>query len=283
VLIPAHDERTVIRRCLDHLFDGIDAAAIEVAVVCNGCRDDTADIARASGYPIEVVELDEASKPAALRAGDRRLRAFPRLYLDADVVVPGPTVRLVLERLAQAGAFAARPPFRYDTAHSSTLVRRYYRARSQIPAVMGSLWGAGVYGLSADGRARFGDHPDVVAEDLFVDRHFTAAEIDIVGTDPVVVTAPGHYRDLLKVMRRAYRGAGESDARAVGSGRAGPASTTASTLTDVRRLGARSPSGAIDAATYAFVAASARAYVALGRSTRWERDESSRAVAGVSR
>ena len=75
---------------------------------------------------------------------------------------------------------------------------------------MGSIWGAGVYGLSAAGRARFGDHPDVVAEDLFVDQCFDADEIDIVGDEPVVVVAPAHYRDLLKVMRRAYRGAAEN-------------------------------------------------------------------------
>ena len=115
VLIPAHNEGAVIGRCLDHLFEGIDRSDLEVAVVCNGCHDDTAAVARASGHPVEVIELDEASKPAALRAGDRLLRTFPRLYLDADVVLRGPIARQVLEHLAQDGSVAARPPFRYDT------------------------------------------------------------------------------------------------------------------------------------------------------------------------
>src|ERR671910_462787 len=149
VLIPAHDESAVIGRCLHHLFDGIDTADLEVAVVCNGCHDDTAAVARATGHPVEVIELDGASKPAALRAGDRLLRTFPRLYLDAEVVLRGSTARQVLEQLARDGAVAARPPFRYDTTHSSRIVRRYYRARSQVPAVMGSIWGAGVYALTA--------------------------------------------------------------------------------------------------------------------------------------
>jgi glycosyltransferase involved in cell wall biosynthesis len=87
VLIPAHNEGAVISRCLHHLFEGTDAGDFEVAVVCNGCDDDTAAVARASAPPVEVIELDEASKPAALRAGDRLLRTFPRLYLDADVVL----------------------------------------------------------------------------------------------------------------------------------------------------------------------------------------------------
>jgi len=285
VLIPAHNEDAVIGRCLDNLFEGTDPPQLEVAVVCNGCSDDTAAVARACGHPVEVIELDEASKPAALRAGDRRLRTFPRLYLDADVVLRGPIARQVLEHLARDGSVAARPPIRYDTAHSSAIVRRYYSARSRVPAVMGSIWGAGVYGLSAAGRARFGNHPDVVAEDLFVDQCFDADEIEIVGDEPVVVVAPGCYRDLLNVMRRAYRGAAENrvaTGQPDGQDRrvARSASTTRTTLRDVLRL-CRSVPGVVDAATYAFVAVSARVYIALGRSARWERDESSRSAAVV--
>jgi hypothetical protein len=213
------------------------------------------------------------------------LRSFPRLYLDADVVLAGPTARHVLEHLARGGSVAARPPFRYDTAHSSAIVRRYYRARSRVPGVMGSIWGAGVYGLSAAGRARFGDHPDVVADDLFVHQRFDADEIDIVGDDPVVVVAPACFRDLLKVRRRAYRGAAESRVETKEPGPqdrriAQPRSTTPSTLRDVMRLCDSVP-GVLDAATYALVAVSARIYNVLGPAARWERDDSSRSVTGV--
>jgi hypothetical protein len=37
--------------------------------------------------------------------------------------------------------------------------------------------------------------------------------------------------------------------------------------------------GVIDAAAYAFVAVASRLYNRFGRSTRWERDDSSRSVA----
>lgn len=276
VLIPAHNESAVIGRCLEHLFQGLDPDELEVAVVCNGCHDDTAAVARACGHPVRVIELAAASKPAALRAGDQLLRTFPRLYLDADVVLSGPAARRVLEHLAHDGALASRPPLRYETAHASTIVRRYYRARSQVPAVMGSMWGAGIYGLSAEGRSRFSEFPDVVADDLFVDQRFTRHEIDIVGDEPVVVMAPAHFWDLLKVMRRSYRGTAETQV-ATGESIGGGRSTTPTTLRDVLRL-CRSLSGVVDATTYAFVAIAARAYVALGRPARWERDESSRAV-----
>jgi glycosyltransferase involved in cell wall biosynthesis len=285
VLIPAHNEGAVIRRCLDHLFEGIEVGELEVTVVCNGCDDDTAAIARASGHPVEVIELDEASKPAALRAGDRLLHAFPRLYLDADVVLRGAVARQVLEHLERDGAVAARPPFRYDATHSTAIVQRYFRARSRMPTVMGSIWGAGVYGLSAAGRARFGDHPDVVAEDLFVHQHFEPDEIEIVGDEAVVVIAPARFEDLLKVRRRAYRGVVENRATANEPEQrdrraAQPATTTPSTLRDLLRL-CRSLPGTLDAATYAFVAVSARLYNAVGATARWERDESSRSIAGA--
>ncbi|WP_080628206.1 glycosyltransferase [Mycolicibacterium smegmatis] len=279
VLIPAHNESAVIARCLNSLFHGIDASELEVAVVCNGCQDDTVAVVRNSGHLVEVIDLAIPSKTAALRAGDQLLHTFPRLYLDADVVLPGPVAIRVLQHLSHTGSTAARPPFRYETSHSSAIVRRYYRARSRIPAVMGSIWGAGVYGLSETGRARFGDYPDVVADDLFVDQFFRRDEIDIVGDEPVVVMAPAHFRDLLKVMRRAYRGAAESMGTSSHSASAPTASnpTTAGTMRDVLRL-CRTPSGIIDAATYALVAITARIYVTLGRTTVWERDESSRSM-----
>lgn len=273
VLIPAHNESAVIRRCLTSLLGGGEPGELEVAVVCNGCRDDTAEVARTWGPSVTVIEIEQASKPAALRAGDRLLRTFPRLYLDADVMLPGRTAHRVLAALARDGALAARPPFRFDTTRSSALVRRYYRARTRLPVVTKSIWGAGVYGLSAAGRARFAEYPDIVADDLFVDQHFKPGEIEVVGDEPVVVVAPATLGDLLKVRRRAYRGAAENRARELV---ADATVTTSSTMRDVARLAANGLPGVLDALTYVFIAVAARVYLVFGRTTRWERDESSR-------
>ena len=130
------------------------------------------------------------------------------------MILPGSAARLVLERL-RAGAVAARPPIRYDSDAASWLVRSYYRARSRVPAVLGSLWGAGVYGLSAVGRRRFGAFPDLVADDLWVDGHFTDGEIEIVDCPPVVVVAPRRTRDLVEVLRRVYVGKGRGRPRPI--------------------------------------------------------------------
>jgi glycosyltransferase involved in cell wall biosynthesis len=280
VVIPANDEALVIRRCLDALFEGFEPGSLDVVVVCNGCTDDTAVQARSSGHPVRVLELGPASKPAALRAGDAAALAFPRIYLDADVVLPGTAARVLLERL-RAGAVAGRPPIRYDSIGASAPVRSYYRARSRVPAVLGSLWGAGVYGLSPEGRSRFGEFPDVVGDDLWVDRLFDRGEVEIVDCAPVVVTVPRRTRDLMLQLRRTYRGKAEPTPDLDGRAR----QTMPSTLRDLGRLVAAGPVGALDAATYSAFAAGARLSLAVAQAAsgpptgaRWERDDSSRAA-----
>jgi hypothetical protein len=191
-------------------------------------------------------------------------------------VLPGAAARVLLERL-RAGAVAGRPPIRYDSVGASAPVRSYYRARSRVSAVLGSLWGAGVYGLSADGRSRFGEFPDVVGDDLWVDRLFDRGEVEIMDCAPVVVTVPRRTRDLMLLLRRTYRGKAEP-----APDPDGPGPTMPSTLRDLGRLAAAGPGGALDAATYGAFAAGARLSLAVagGASAAggWERDESSRAA-----
>jgi glycosyltransferase involved in cell wall biosynthesis len=280
VVIPAHDEAVVIKRCLDSLFTGIEPGELEVIVVCNGCHDETAAVARSCGHPVRVLELQTASKSAALRAGDLAARTLPRLYLDADVLLCGASARRVAERLS-AGAVAARPPVVYSSEASSAAVRRYFRARSGMPSLLSHLWGAGVYGLSAAGRARFDTFPDVMADDLWIDLLFEPAEVEIVECQPVVVSVPRRGRDLVHVLRRTYRGKAENGLGISGVNRA--RETSGSTLRDLRRLALSGPTAAIDAATYASFAAGVRLGRALETAAstpsgadRWERDDSSR-------
>jgi hypothetical protein len=148
---------------------------------------------------------------------------------------------------------------------------------------MHSLWGAGVYGLSARGRARFTTFPDLFADDLWLDRQFERDEVEIVDCAPVVVGVPRRSRDLVHVLRRTYRG------KRVTRPAVGPderaRETTASALRDLMSSAASNPAAALDAMTYAAFAAGARLALRLGDrggpdpvGERWERDESSRAA-----
>lgn len=279
VVIPAHNEAAVIERCLGALLAGFEADEVDVVVVCNGCTDDTAARARRSGTAVRVVELERGHKPTALRAGDRLATAMPRLYLDADVILPSAAARRVLERLASGDVAAARPRLAYDSRRSSAPVRSYFRARSRVPAVLNALWGAGVYGVSAEGRARFDEFPDVVADDLWIDHMFARDEIEIVDCEPVVVTVPRRSSDLLRILRRANRG---KDRHATPGGNARTRRTTRATLADLGRLTVSGPIAALDAVTYATFAVGARLMRILTAPSgslaagAWERDLSSR-------
>jgi glycosyltransferase involved in cell wall biosynthesis len=272
IVIPAHNEAAVIGRGLDRLFDAL-GEGVEVVVACNGCTDATAEVVRNSGHPVTVIALETPSKPAALMAAEAATRTFPRVYLDADVLAPGAAIRAVIEHLGRDGALAARPPLVYDTSASSWVVRRFYRARAAVPAVMGSLWGAGVYALSSTGRDRFDEFPALVADDLFVDRLFRRDEIELVGAVPVVVVAPATTSGLLASFRRAFRGNRAMTGEAAG-GRPG----TRATVRDLLRLACRGPAELLDATVYATVVVAARALAwRLPRSSgHWERDETSR-------
>ena len=196
VVIPAHDEARVIKRCLDGLFEGLAPGDLEVVVVCNGCPDDTPAVARSSGHPIRVIERPTASKPAALRIGDdghllsaalpgRRRRAEGRRR-------PGrarATAAGVAAGLQSATSGGASLPFAATTEPG----RAFRRCSGRC--------GGGVYGLSAAGLQRFDAFPDLVADDL-ADRHFDPSEVEIIDCAPVVVTVPRRSRDLVRVLRR---------------------------------------------------------------------------------
>ena len=68
VVIPAHNESSVIARTLSAMVDGTQENEIDVIVVCNGCTDETATITRRFAPAVRVVETDVASKTYALNS-----------------------------------------------------------------------------------------------------------------------------------------------------------------------------------------------------------------------
>jgi len=209
VVIPAHNEEAVIGRCLRALLTGADPDELEIVVACNGCTDATADIARSFGPPVRVVETPVASKIAALNLGDAAATGFPRFFVDADVEFDGAGLRAVAEVLREGRLLAAAPGLRIDTSGASWLVRAYYRVLERLPSVSDDLVGRGVYALSAEGRARFGEFPDVIADDHFVRRSFAPSERGVVAGVASTVRVPVTLRGLLQRKVRVFAGNAE--------------------------------------------------------------------------
>jgi glycosyltransferase involved in cell wall biosynthesis len=275
VVIAAHNEGTVIGRCLDALLAEAAPGEFDVTVVANGCTDDTAAVA-SSRAGVRVVDLAQPGKPGALNAGDRVAEGFPRVYLDADVVVTSAGLREIAAALGPHRP-AAVPRRELDLTGRPTPVRAFYAINSRLPVYRDGLFGRGLIALSEAGRARFDEFPNQIADDLFLDSLFTSEEKVEVATVTTRIATPRRTRDLVRRLVRVRRGNAamrRAAAEGVVAARVRPAARF-SWLSDVVLP---RPWLAPAAACYVTitVAAAFAARRAARRGYGWERDDSSR-------
>jgi glycosyltransferase involved in cell wall biosynthesis len=203
VAIPAHNEGAVIVRCLRAIFTGIDSALIDVVVVCNGCTDNTAEMAR-SFNNVRVYELDKPSKVNAINFADSVLTTFPRVYVDADLIITGRDLLKVAEYLRQPDVYAVAPYMIIDDSHSSLCVKAYHRIWTRLPYYKTRL--GGVFGLSEKARERFSKFPDIIADDAYVRAHFTSNERLVPDDCSFLAMAPKKLSELIKIKTRSRFG-----------------------------------------------------------------------------
>lgn len=274
IIIPAHNEQTGIARCLDALRPQL-IPGDSVVVVCNGCTDETADIARGFGDPVRVVELAKASKIAALNVGDTLTDVFPRLYVDGDVALDDGAVAALVAELSVGPVELAAPALRVDTTNASLLVRLYTAIWSRLPSVKDDTTARGVYGLSSLGRSRFEVFPDVTADDHFVRDRISPQHRLVVGSVASTVVSSQTLRGLLKRKTRTVGGNRQLDA-ASPEGRRRYRRRRRQWVTVVRNDPRLLPVIPL----YLLVSVVPRAVVVArrlrGRSAGWDRDDSSR-------
>lgn len=274
VIIPACNESDVIVSCLGALLSDARDDEIQVIVVCNGCSDDTATVARrAGGSKVRVVETPVGSKVHALNLGDSVATKFPRFYVDADVVLTLDT----LHRLAAAlehGILAVAPRARVDSSNSSWAVRAFYAVNDRLPSSREGIGGSGVYALSESGRRRFDTFPNLIADDGFVRLLFEPRERTTLQDCHSTVFAPRTMSELIRIKTRSHfgtaqlrqmfpdrwRNRGQSNKRALLKLSANPLRWPALMIYGCVKLAARS---------------AARRKLAA-RDLSWERDDSSR-------
>lgn len=275
IVIAAHNEQAVIGRTLDALLSDPANSGVEIIVVANGCTDATAQVATRPG--VRVLEVAERGKANALNAGDAVAVSFPRLYLDADITVPRGGVRALVDALGTTGALAAVPGRRLALHGRSLPVRAYFAIHSRLPVFRMGLFGRGLVALSQGGRARFGEFPAIVADDLFLDSLVSDQERVSVPDVEVVVETPFDTRSLVRRLVRVRRG--NAALRELGS--SGLATVRPSdrwswlrdvVLTDLRLA----PAGVVYAALTTWAALAARR--GARTSLAWDRDESTRSA-----
>jgi glycosyltransferase involved in cell wall biosynthesis len=283
IVIAAHNEASVIGRCLDSLLADAQRDEFDVTVVANGCHDRTAVVAR-SRLGVRVVEIAVASKPAALNAGDAVAEGFPRIYLDADIVTDTDGARAlrdaVLERgpTGSAPALAAVPRRNLELTDRPIPVRAYFAVNSRLPAFSSGLFGRGMIALSAQARGRFDRFPDMVADDLFLDSLFASSEKREVDAFATTVAVPMRTRDLVRRLVRVRRGNGAMRSAARAGDLHNMDVRAADRLAWLRQVVLPHPWLAPAAVMYVGISglAAILARRGSGSNTSWGRDESTR-------
>ncbi len=207
VVVPAHNESRSIGRCLESMTDGLTPGELEIVVVCNGCEDDTAGIARGFGSMVRVVETPIASKAHALRLGDEAASGFPRFYVDADVELPLESLRRVADVLRSGPSLAAAPWMKVDLTGRSWAVRAYYAIWTRLPYHTSGMIGSGVYAMSEAGRSRFGAFPDLISDDGFARLHFGPEERTSVDGTSFTIHSPETLAAIVRIKTRSQKGA----------------------------------------------------------------------------
>ena len=211
VVIPAHNEEKSILRLLDALAENMSLYQFEIIVVCNGCTDRTAELARGSGSDVQVIDLVEPSKKAALRVGDERAGFFPRVFVDADVEISAGAIQMLVNSIQHGGFLASAPTRVFPRAGVGWLVRTYYDVWERLPQVREGLFGRGVIALSKLGNERVREIPQVMSDDLAMSEIFRPDERQIVAESEVIIRPPKKIGDLIRRRTRVATGNAEAD------------------------------------------------------------------------
>ena len=205
VIVPAHNEASVIRRCLDSLIgqSGLDT----LIVACNGCTDNTAEIVR-NEYPQAIcLDIATPSKVNALNEAEKWVTTWPVFYIDADTRLSTNTIQTMTQALESDNTLLlAAPEPVIDTSRSSWLVRQYYRIWLQLPYIRDGVVATCSYVITQAGRERFTEFPAVINDDGFVRCQFERQERGNIAGAQIFITAPQDLNSLIKIKTRARLG-----------------------------------------------------------------------------
>ena len=277
VVIPAHNEASVVGRLLSRLLAGAAPGEFEIWVVANGCTDDTAEIA-GTFADVKVLITPQADKHAAMRLADEHAEGFPRLYVDADVELGSQDVRALAAAFDDPGVLAAGPSRAMPAEGRPWTVRWFYDVWDELPVVREGLFGRGVVGVSREGWDRLRALPPLLGDDLAASLLFEPEQRRVVSEASVVVHPPRTARALLKIRTRAL----VSTLQAADDPELASASGSARTsLSDLRAIASSSPvrNGPKVAWFLALTVATkvrARRAVRAGDFKTWQRDDTSR-------
>ncbi|MCK4493962.1 MAG: glycosyltransferase family 2 protein, partial [Methylococcales bacterium] len=190
VIIPAYNEEKIITRCLNALQEQDFKGDLQIIVVCNNCQDQTAAKVSAFNADIVCLETDIGSKTNALNLGDEVATFYPRIYLDADIVLSKNALSDMSLTLENKHHLATSAVAKMDLSHSSWGVKAFYDIWLNLPYCKEGMIGSGVYALSKQGRQHFEKFPLIIADDGYIRCLFTSEQRPLSVNCTAHVSAP---------------------------------------------------------------------------------------------
>jgi glycosyltransferase involved in cell wall biosynthesis len=202
VIIAAHNEGAVIEGTLRSVLNNKLDRPLQIIVVANGCKDDTAEKARRFGPDVEVIETPIGNKINAINLGDRAAKYFPRAFLDADCQLSENLLQRVADEFEDSSVRIVAPGVKYIYSGWNPFLAGYYQLWKSLPHVKRNTMARGFYAIDAKLRERYTEFPALTADDKFI-RNLTKPEERRVAEDCyTTVHLPDNFRDLLKVKTR---------------------------------------------------------------------------------
>src|SRR5579872_3914563 len=111
IIIPAYNEGKYISTTLQAIQKSIFSGQYEIIVVCNGCTDNTPEIAKK--YGARVFILSDKGTPEAMNYGAKQAQADVLTFLDADTLISNNLLQQVLSAHEQ-GYIGGRTVIRWS-------------------------------------------------------------------------------------------------------------------------------------------------------------------------
>ena len=215
VIVPAHNESSVIEDCLNSIINqnGVD----HIIVPCNGCTDDTVEIVRSKYPSVVCLNIEIPSKTNAINVAEEKAQelglSYPIFYIDADTQLSENTIQHITEAMQDSITQLAAPTPIIDTSKSSWLVKTYYKVWINLPYIKEGVIATCSFIVSEEGRKRFDKFADVIGDDGFIRCHFKNKEISNIEGAEIYIRAPKDIFSLVKIKTRARLGNMELIAR----------------------------------------------------------------------
>ena len=208
IIVPAYNEQKVIARTLQPLYKGISDGQYSIVVAVNGSSDDSVDFIKNKFPDVICLDIELGSKTNAINTAEKHaLAGFPRIYMDADVVVSYDGVISLINTLESTSEpLLVAPKAVMEFEHSSFFVKTFYRAWFKTVFYSSQGFGAGVYALNKSARGFFETFPNVIADDGFIREVIPVSQQKVDTNCISIVTAPKTLGSLIKIKTRSKLG-----------------------------------------------------------------------------